>query len=152
MAFLKRPSPKLWLIAYIILPLTPFILGSIIRLITASGKVFWITFNASDLAICLALASLIINQSLLRSSRLLDDRDKEEETEGEALLYLVSTIILVAFFALIVAFRFCVDNLQIENLNTPLHVFEVLIFIAMPIMIWLYVKTQRSFRLRARIL
>lgn len=152
MAFLRQPSTKNWVIVYIVFPLIPFLLGSLIRLITLSGRIYWDTFNASELSICLALAAMLINQCLLRSGRLLNSEEKQEDAAGEAMLYLFFGIIFIALFSVMVAFSICVNNLQVEELEIPLRGFQILIWILMPVIIWYIIKTQKSFRLLTSIL
>lgn len=152
MVFFKRPSTKNWLIIYIVFPLTPFVIGSFIRLITLSGNIDWNTFSASDLSICLALAAILINQSLLRTARVLDDADKREEVAVVATLYLILGFIFITIFSLTVAFNLCVTNLTIEKLSNPLHVFQISAWVLMPIIVWYSIRIQKSFKLKTSIL
>ena len=79
MAQFRRPSSKTWLVIYLVLPMTPWVLAGVIRLITTSGSMSWNTFSGSELAICLSLLALLVNQSLLKSERILDSEEKMEE-------------------------------------------------------------------------
>lgn len=139
-----------WTVVHVFFPLLPFGLGGIIRLITLN-EISFTVFDASDLAICLALLSLLINQNLLKNPRNLDNEDKKTETEAQALFFLILAVCFLILFTLITCFDAAVIDLQIEKLKSPLHISESISFFSMLPVLLFSVLTQRSFRLRAEL-
>lgn len=146
----EKHHTRTWLIIYIVFPMMPFLLGGGIRLMTLNN-LSWTTFSASDLAICLALLSLFVNQSLARSARLLDNEDKKAETELQALVFLGLAFIFLIFFALIVSFGAEVYDLKLDMLKNSLRICEIITFASLLPILSFSIKTQQSFRLRANI-
>lgn len=144
-----RPSTKVWFLMHICFPLSPFFLGGLIRLITTSFSLAWTTFSASELAISLGLLCVFINQSLLNTERLLDNADKEEETKGAALFFILFAIVLFGLFALIEGFHTAVTQLAVQALETPLRTFQVIVFFLLPVALASSFHVQRNFQLKA---
>lgn len=137
-----------WIIANIAFPLMPFFIGGAIRLIIIK-KICLTTFSASDLAICLALLSLSINQSLLRNIRILDNEDKKAETETWAAVFLMCAIVSLILFGVIVFCNSSVIDLQLKIFEETLSYCELFTFYLMfPLLMFLSDKTQKAFRLR----
>lgn len=147
----RHPSTRAWVIIHVGFPMMPFLLGGLIRLVTTSCRLSWTTFSASELAICLALLAVFINQSLIRSERLLDSEDKKAEAEAQAALFLFLAVVFTALFAVVTGFGVAVRELHVEALRAGLHTFEIVVFAAMPLILMLSVLTQQSFRLKANI-
>lgn len=154
---LDKNHSRTWQIMYIVFPMLPFLLSGGIKIITLLHNlsltlVFYLfSTSASDLAICLALLSLFISQSLAKSERILDNEDKKAETQKQILIFLVFAIISLILFTLIVLFSTMVNYLQDEHAQLSLYCCGILTFVLMIIVINLSIKTQQSFRLRANI-
>lgn len=125
-----------------------FFMGGVIRLLTV-GELSLATFSASDLAICLALLSLFINQSLVGTQRNLDNDDKKEEMIVHALLCIIFAIVFLTLFTLIIVFGASVKDLGIEMLERPLQQCEIITFSFLPVMLKFAFSSQKSFRLEA---
>jgi hypothetical protein len=140
-----------WLIANITFPLLPFFLGGLIRLILIKNLCLT-TFSASDLAICLALLSLSINQNLLRNVRVLENEDKKAETESWASVFLLFAIVSLVLFGIMVFCSSSVNDLQLNMLEETLNYCELFTFFLMfPLLIILSNRIQKTFKLRATI-
>ena len=148
MTLAARSSATNWCLVHIGIPILPFLLGSAIRVGVACGQLSWKAFSSSDLAICLALLSLLMNQSLLRSERILDNEDKKEEVEGRATFFLILAMVLIALFSVIVALDSVIENYAIRALEPPLRIFEIATYLLMPTMLYLSIQTQRSYKLK----
>ena len=151
MVVFRHPSTKAWIIIYIVFPLIPFMLGGMIRMIISSGGLFWTAFSASELAICFALLSLFINQNLLRTERVLDNKDKKEDVEMAALVFLLSAVFFIVLFAVIITCDVTVYLHEVEMLKRPLQYFQLIVFGLAPFMLSWSISIQRSFRLRANL-
>jgi len=151
----RRPTTKKWILVNVILPLIPFIVGGTIRLIITSLQPSWNTFSASEMAICLALLSFFVNQSLVRTERILDNKDKQSDIETETMMYLVFGCVFLVLFTAITALSSIIFDLDLgigaEKLVMPLHIFEVLVFASAPFLVAFSIQTQRSYRLKASI-
>lgn len=152
----RPPTSKVWIVINVILPLVPFLLGGMIRFVTTSLRLSWSTFSASEMAICLGLLSLFLNQSLVRSDRVLDNKDKQRDVATEAAIYLVLGVIFIALFALITAYGCIISELNLSTevaaLERPLRNFELIVFAMAPFMIAFSIQTQRSYRLKASLI
>jgi hypothetical protein len=152
MGTLKRKSSKSWITINIVLPFSFFILGGFIRLGTTGGKINWNTFNAADLAICMALLCLLVNQSILRNRIVLINTDKINEMEGnasEVLLYGIGSIVM---FALLVAFQSIVYDCTDKAFVGALRTFQIFMFVVTPFPIWRIISMKRNMKLEASIL
>jgi len=89
-----------------------------------------------------------MNQSLLRSERILDNEDKKEEVEGRATFFLILAMVLIALFSVIVALDSVIENYAIRALEPPLRIFEIATYLLMPTMLYLSIQTQRSYKLK----
>ena len=115
-----------------------------------SGGLLSIVVNSNSF-IFLLILSLFINQSLSKTERVLDNPDKKDETETQALMFLLSAIGFLILFAMIVSCNAIVNDLQFDMLKQPLNHFEHITFALMlPILFWSD-RTQKTFRLRAHI-
>lgn len=147
----KHPSTTAWIVIHIACPMIPFVLGGLIRIAMNKWHLSFTTFSASELAICLALLVLFINQSLLKSQRILDNEDKETDVEGQAALFLLFAIILIALFVVIVVLHTAVYDCKMATLCPSLNFFTILVFVMMPLIVWWSIMTQKSFRLKTSI-
>ena len=129
----------------------PFLLGGVIRLIVSSGGLSWTAFSAAELAICIALLSLFINQNLLRSERLLDNEDIKKDAEMNALALLIVVLIYIVLFAVIITCKVTLDFHSVEMLKGPLLCFQLIVFLLTPFILLWTISLQQSFRLGANI-
>lgn len=135
------------MVVHVFFPLLPFALGGLLRLVTALN-VSWSTFSAPDLAICLALLSLLVSQSLLRKEPdILEDEDKKDEAKRQVYLFLGYGVSLIVLFAVTTVFESLVGDSKHADLNTSLHIFQGMTFAALLFMMWISRRTQQSFRL-----
>ena len=151
MLFFKQPTTNIWITIYIVVPLLPFLLGGIIRLVISSWNLTWTTFDASELAICFALLCLFINQNLLKNEILLSNSDKEEDIESKALGFLILGIIFIALFIINVLCEATIDFHNVPTLEIPLHTFQLFVFIFTIPTLNFSISVQRSFKLKADI-
>jgi len=112
----------------------------------------WSAFDGSEVAICLALLSFFIGQSLLGCHPILNNKDKREELRIEIVKYYMLGAALLAIFALIVAFNSIVNDLHFALLKTPLLILQIgTEFVGLPFTVILALKTQETYRLTARL-
>ena len=150
MVIFKHPATNIWILIYILFPLSPFLLGGVIRLVLSRDPT-WTTFNASDLAISFALLCLFINQSLLKNEILLPNDDKVEDVELKAYYFLTFSGI---FFFLFISNVFCdsiIKYYYMEELETSFHIFQIFVFILSVPAFIMSIKVQQTFKLRAYI-
>lgn len=152
MSTLKHRSSKSWIIINIVLPFSIFLIGGFIRLITTGGEIDWNTFNAADLAICMALLSLLANQSILRNRILLENIDKTNEIEGNASEVLLYGIFSIIMFVLLVAFQSLVSDCAEETHVVGLRALQIIMLIITPFPLWRIISMQRNMKLEASIL
>lgn len=132
----------------------PFLFVLIIRFILALtiGGIGWNTFSASECSICLTLLCLFINQSILRTERLLDNEDKKAEAEEKATHFLLLACFALLLFVIISCLSEISINPSYVEIGKSLHVFEILVFIFMPLVIWYTINIQKAYRLRSSLL
>ena len=145
----KRPNSRTWIIINVIFPLIPFFLGGIIRFLAKGYDISWDTFNVATLAMSIGLLCVFVNQSLLTTKRPLSDPEEIEDIHGTATLFLIFAIFGFVFFAILIVLTALADNLNIPYNEINIHAFEVITLILSIATIYLAVKTQRSYKLRA---
>lgn len=140
------------MVVNIAFPLTPFVLGGLVRCAVSSLSVTWETFSASELAVSLGLLALFVNQSLLNSRGAIDDDfDRREELSGSAVVFLMLAMCSFMLFGLIEGFAVAVNGLGVDELVLPLAIFRTAAFFFLPLVMYLAVRAQESFRLRTNI-
>lgn len=139
-----------WHIVYIILPMTPFVLGGIIRYINTQNLCL-ATFSASDLAICLTLLSLSVNQSIIRAERLLNNPDKEDEAATHASIFLIFAILSLVLFTATIFYTSSIDDLRLDKFENSLVISQYATYALLPPIFILSGMAQQTFRLRATI-
>lgn len=148
---MSNRAARTWTVTHVVFPLLPFFLGGFVRLLAGAWHFDWSTFSASDLAICLAVLCLCVNQSLVREERLLDNQDKKEDAATESVLFLVLGITLLALFSVVVAFDTAVTILHLEQLAEPLHFFQFAVAVLAIVTIRRAARACRSYSLRGRL-
>ncbi|MFC2108409.1 hypothetical protein ACFLS5_03005 [Candidatus Bipolaricaulota bacterium] len=141
-------TEKAWFLTHITLPMVPFVLAGVIRLLMHKFAASMETFSTAELAICLALLCLCVNQSLARHPRLLDNEDKLAEAQSEALVFLLLSIILVAAFALVVLLDVLVFELNYRDGLVALRFIQSTILAVMPWVLHRASRAQQSFDLK----
>lgn len=147
----RPPSTTIWLVVHVVTPLLPFLLGGTIRLFIRSLTFSWATYSAADLAISLALVAVFVNQSLLNSEPLLDNPDKREDLRGWATVYFHAATGLIALFAVIIALVSVRQDMDVDQLDTPIRLLSAAVFVTAPVLIGVAAATQRSFKLKATV-
>jgi hypothetical protein len=146
-----------WQIVNVVLPMMPFFLGGGIRLISTQNLDL-ATFNASDLAICLALLSLSMCQNILNSERVLDNKDKKDEAKSYALIFLLIGIVFLVLFTVIEIYTSSINDplmsrndFLISRFTTSLECCKIVTFASTPLVLMFSNKAQKTFRLRSDI-
>lgn len=146
----SRASTVTWLFVHIVFPLAPFALAGAARLIV-TRSLSWDTFSASELAISLALLTLLLHQCLLRSERRLDSEEKREEVAAWAYVLAGVSVFFIVLFVLNVVFDTQVNKLLEEQHEPSLRISEAVVFLLFPFAVYLAVLVQRTFHLKAAI-
>jgi hypothetical protein len=134
------------------LPLSPVVLGGFVRLV-AYPALNWDTFSASELAICLTMLSVFVNQSL-SANRLLDFEGIADEAFGWAAMFSISALSFTVLFAIITLIPALTAQFPVvqNELTQRLHWFEEAVFGGTVPVLFMTILSQRKFRLRAAIL
>ena len=146
----KHPSSRAWIIVHILIPLVPYLLDGLIRYVTDDYHFTLNTLNASTLAMSFALISIFINQSILAHEPVIPNDEDKEDVASQANIFLVYAMCCISIFAIL---KFIValkefKNAKIDSVNESFV--YVIYFLACLILID-SIRTQRSFKLRAKI-
>lgn len=87
MVLFKSPQAKAWFLVNILIPIAPFLVGTIVRITHYPINVSWENFSASDLAISMGFMSLLLIPSIMLTERVLDNQDKKHEALIAILLF-----------------------------------------------------------------
>jgi hypothetical protein len=109
----------------------------------------WDTFSASELAISLALLTLLLHQSLLGTQRILDSEDKKQEVAAWAYGLLGFSAFLIALFAANVVFDTQVNKLLDGDYEGQLRISQATVFLLAPFPVVAGIVAQRVFHLKA---
>lgn len=142
-------SSKLWILVHIVFPLSPFLLGGILRLLITTLSID--TFSASELSISLGLLSLFVQQNLINREHPLNTGATEDDVKAAATGFLISAIVFFVFFGSISAIRAVAANSSATTLESALWKLQVFVFCVAPFLIVATYRTQKSFKLRATI-
>lgn len=148
-ALRRVPSTSAWLAVHVGLPLVPYLTACLVRSATYRC-LCWSVFDVKELALSLSLASLYVRQSLLAKEILLPSPDRCDDVAGAAAGCLVPTALLFGFFVVIEAFSGMLAQRHIENVQRSLVVIQILTIIFSILFLCLFIRLQRSFKLRAR--
>ncbi len=153
MVIFKHPSTKVWIMIYIILPLTPFLLGGIIRLVISGWDLNLDTFNASELSIGFTLLCLFINQDLKKfeMEMPLRNEDKINEVKWKAWGFLIFCFIFMALFIINISIEAVIQFHKVITLEKSLHNFQLFVFLLAIFIAYWSISVQQSFKLKANI-
>lgn len=152
----KHPSFITWSIVHILFPLSPIFLGALIRA-CISSDVTWTTFDASNVAVCLALLSLFVYQSLLRTDRPLTTEDKKRERYSFVFVFVILAIFMIGLFAALIstnafAGASATSAETAETYERALQKLALAVYCFSGFVVALAMITQQYFRLEAKIL
>lgn len=143
---MRHPFNVSWVVIFIILPVAPFLLAGLLRLIIECSF-SWDTFSASELAICMSLLCILMNQSLLRSEIHLEDKDRKAEATNTAIIFLAWLFFFMAFFGALTSFDIIVNSFHYDKFQNVRHLFQIIIYILSAGMLAHTLSVQRSFKL-----
>lgn len=145
-----RSSTRVWVAVYIILPLLPFITAGILRLLFDPGRPSWDTFSASELAFSLVILIVFVQQSIVGSTRLLENADMRADVDGWTFSFALLLILVTILFSVTVALTTLVADAQ-DHLEVSLRIVQGMIFGLFPAIIFTAAAAQRNFELKARL-
>lgn len=135
-----------WILINVALPLTPFFIGGILRLLFSS-QLSWDTFEGSEISICLALSSFFIAQSLLSSKPLLDNDDKKYDLKCKIRNYFLLGAFFLLVFSVNVILACLTINMNLVRFETSLEATQIFSFVTSPFMVIFSINTQETYRL-----
>ncbi len=145
------PSTSAWLSVNILIPLIPFIIISFFRFITLL-ELSWTVFDVSDLALSFGLVSAFVRMNLINSDIVLPNEDKAEEIAGAAARCLVPLFFFLALYLGVEIFDLIVAKSHSESLQKSLLYLRLTVILMSFLFFLFFVRLQRSFKLRAKIL
>lgn len=130
----------------IVLPMTPFLVGGFARLVALMSLAPNV-FSVSELAIGLAFICLLTNQSLVKSERNLDNKDKKSENAACAKAFLALAVFVIALFAITVFLEALTSVPNYKDFEQRLLLCDFVTIIAMLIIMPASILAQMSFDL-----
>lgn len=149
----QLPPLEGFIVLHLILPLVPFFLGALMRTISYP-MMRWNILDASELSLSMGLVTVFVAQNLwttaLPASPIMND-DKKEELEKEAHKSIIYSICFICLFAAVEIFNTIVNDRQDTDYEPSLHLAQICIFLLTGFAIRYIVRTQRSYKLKARL-
>ncbi len=142
-------SSKAWILVHIMFPLSPFLIGGILRLLISTPSID--TFSATELAMSLGLLSLFVHQNLVNGKHLLNVGDRENDIRVAATLFTMWAIGFFVLFGCISTLKAIMSNSDAKSFEPALRNVQIFVFCIAPFLIRTTCRTQRSFKLRATI-
>ncbi len=153
MSQLTRFTPEhKWIILNIGIPFTPFVIGGLLRLLVTQQLSWNNTFEGSEIAICLALLSFFVAQSLHRCKKpKLDNKDKQGERRNATALYYFLGAVFLAIFVIIVIFTTLNKDVSFtaSHFGTQIQIMQGITFVSFPFMAIVASRTQRNYHLES---
>lgn len=135
-----------WIFINVIVPLIPFFVGGILRLLF-TAELSWDTFQGSEISICLALLSFFIAQSLLSSKQLLDNDDKKDDLRCTIRNYFLLGTFFLLVFSVNVILACLTINMHLNHFETSLEATQIFSFTTSPFIVIFSLRTQGTYRL-----
>lgn len=145
----NRPSKRNWIIYYVILPLVPFFIGGMIRLLFTL-QLSWATFEGSEISICLAILSFFVAQSLLNSHPILNSGEKREDLRRTIDNYYRLGAFFLGLFIVITILNCLINGMNYVRFEPSLQIAQTTAYISPLVMIIISVRTRENYRLMAR--
>jgi hypothetical protein len=148
----KKQTSNAWKMKYIYLPFTPFILKAIVEWIVNKWIFRFEFLDTVTLTITVAFLCFYVSQHLIefRISQATNPLRKNdcEEMQGMILKLYICTIISIVFFGAIILLQALIKYLNFQH-TYILTSFNIIALLAFWIPIYLSIKCQKSFKLRA---
>jgi hypothetical protein len=149
---LKISPENKWIILNIGIPFAPFVIGGLLRLLVTVQFSWNTTFEGSEIAICLALLSFFVAQSLhcCRKPKL-DNKDKQRERRNVTAFYYFLGAIFLVIFVIIVFFTTLNNNVSFttSHFESQIQIMQGIAFGALPLMAIIASRTQRIYHLES---
>jgi hypothetical protein len=149
----KWSDTIVWFIIHIAFPMFPILVAGFIRF-GVTQNFNRNTFNASEIAISMALLTLFVSQSLMGSEMLLDNENKKNDVEAAAKMLIMGTVTFIGLFVIMVfidTMDTTVDNNEkLDIFKSTMIFFENTTFILTIPSLVFSILIQRSFRLKAQ--
>jgi integral membrane sensor domain MASE1 len=136
-----------WCRVYIVYPLAPAVVDTILRYVIVPPHTIWEAISFSDVSLSMGILSLFLVQAILTRSLASENDEDKQYRLGIASEFQMYTLLSFAFFIVISVF----DDLDRSYHNIlpsmPLNVFSYCIVIVASITIYRALYAQRTFKL-----
>lgn len=140
-----NPITKKWLIVHVAYPLTPFLLEGVIRLAVFNFALKLDTFNASRLAMSMALLCLFTIQSISNKENTTPN-NTEPDRKTAIHLFIIYTIFSIAFFCAVILCKAITDHYKYD-LQILIDTLSIFIFCGTIFPLISAYNAQKSFKL-----
>lgn len=142
-----------WIGVHLVYPLTPVVIEGGIRWLASDKTLTYDTFSASTLALSVALLSMFVNQSVVRSGNaVLADKAEDDTRQMICMLFILLALGFFGLFMLLVLLYTLVNDRHQAALTTVHQSFQAFVFMFSVVPVVFAVATQRGLKLRASLL
>lgn len=147
----SKPSTINWAIIHIMIPLVPFFLIAMIRMIIYQ-KINWNSFDASELSFSLGFTAAFIAESLHLQDITNESASAKETRKRDEYITLVISFTFITLFFLVEVFSSMADLYKLQGIFGSLRSTKVIVFTLTVALIYYAFKMQRKHELKASFL